>query len=182
MNFPLKNTPISLTSVEVKLCEGMGLIRYNQNREAGKSISVISDDEPIDLDVEGICGEMSFCKLYNLYFDPNQYVRNCWDNTDNGDCKLMGWRVDVKTTKYNQGRLLSTNWKSANVDVFVLMTGKRPDYVFRGFMLCQDLLQQNRLKKMRGRDVPSYAAEQHELVEFHQLERLLSSVKVESPV
>lgn len=169
LRLPKRNTKVVLTDFEMNLARDLANIRYNQNREKGNAKCIIGGDEPLEVETEGICGEIAFCKLFNLYFDPTQHVRKSKDNTDQGDCKLLEWRIDVKVTKYDNGSLITPHWKHVNVDIFALLTGTRPEYTYRGCMKSSDFLQENRLGEL-GRKSPTYIARQNELTDLKDLQ------------
>ena len=76
-------------------------------------------------------------------------------------------RIDVKTTKYDGGKLLVDSRKGVKtlgVDYYALMTGQFPGpYTFRGFIAREHIIQPHKLGLLGGHK--SYMAEQHELTD-----------------
>ena len=85
-----------------------------------------SDD---DTDLNGVEGELAFCKLMNLYPDldiaPQAHTY---------DCDFGKMRVDVKTSKYKTARLLVGITKRVDdCDAYVLMIGENGKYECAGW-------------------------------------------------
>jgi hypothetical protein len=162
------NKSIILNEVEQELCETIAKRRHDNNRSNSVKNSKIGKQSDWETDLEGIASELAFCRLFNLYPDLTIFTRT--SAQDAGDVTLPDGRtVDVKSTKYKNGKLLAVLWKSAKVDLYALMVGTFPEYTFKGFMSSSELLQPSKVKNLGYGD--TYAAEQEELVE-------LSDVKV----
>jgi hypothetical protein len=135
-----------------------------------KRIHPVSDELAND---EGVYSEIAFCKLFNLY--PRVFdlaPRSSCKNTDDGDATMHDGRiVDVKTTTRENGRLLACHWKAKScvVDVFALVTGKCPKYIFRGFLSAHDLFLDSRKRQMRAGAPMAYVADQNELKEYDEI-------------
>lgn len=153
---------ILLSDVEQRICRHIAKRRHEINRQNGvlNSKKGTQSDELTDL--EGFAGELAFCKMFNVFPDLEIKVTN--QNTDDGDCKLLGLRVDIKTTKYLNGRLICSTWKNNNTDIFALIVGTFPKYTFKGFMSYADLCRPERIKDLGHGNV--YCASQDELYEF----------------
>ena len=73
-----------------------------------------------------------------------------------------GRRVDVKQTKYPNGRLLRRiSDVKDNVDIYVLMVGQLPTYRFVGWCNSDDLINNNSIIDLGYG--PTYGKEQDEL-------------------
>ena len=153
---------IILSEAEQRLAKFLAQRRYENARNKGLTNAKMGDQSNELTDLEGIASEIAFCKLANIYPDLDL------DHTNAADCYLRDGRaVDVKSTTYKTGRLLSVRWKDVTkVDVFVLMVGEFPKYRCAGFMQAKDLIQPDRLTDL-GHGT-GYAATQNELqpVEF----------------
>lgn len=151
---------ITLSPEDQRLVVRTAAARYQANR-AGlvKDRSICGS---INIDLNGFGGEVAFCRLYEIEPDFDISPRSSAWGTDSGDCILNGKRIDVKTTEWQNGRLLATRWKRPDVDYFVLMVGKFPSYECRGFMATGDLLHPSRLIDL-GRGL-TYAAPQSGLI------------------
>lgn len=148
---------IELNDAEQRLAKYLAIARHRNARKKGIVNNRIGPQSDELTDLEGIAGEIAFCKMMNVYPDLQiEYVPNY-------DCILPdGTKVDVKTTKYDNGKLLSAPWKGEkNIDVFALMVGQMPKYRYAGMMKAKDLLQEHR-KQNLGHGV-GYVATQDEL-------------------
>lgn len=155
------STSITLNITEQRLCKHIAKERYKVNRKKGVKNSKIGDQSDELTDLEGFAGELAFCKIFNVF--PDLLVQVTDQNTDTGDCILSdGTVVDVKTTKYPNGKLLAARWKNCKeIDVYALMVGTFPTYKFMGFMSKDELLQEKRLRDLgHGK---GYVAYQNEL-------------------
>ena len=160
---------ITLNEVEQKICVALAERRYKSNRASGVPNKKIGNQSNAFTDLEGIAAEMAMCKLFGIY--PTQVLdptpRSSLKGEEvGGDIPIKGHSVDVKATKYDDGRLLAAKWKDG-VDCYALLTGIFPNYTFRGFMEAKELLQKYRLGNLGYG--PTYVAHQDELKEFEEL-------------
>ena len=148
---------VELNEAEQRLAKFLAKVRYDNNRKKMVANSKIGPQSDEVTDLEGIGGELAYCKIMNVYPDFQT------DTAPECDCILSdGTRVDVKTTKYENGKLLAVPWKTAKViDVFALMVGEFPRYRYAGQMFSLDLLQEQRKKDLGYGFV--YVANQDEL-------------------
>lgn len=145
--------------MEQRLARTLAELRHRRARSTGITNRRIGPQGDRETDLEGIAAELAFCAIANVYPDLQLVTRPDWD------ARLPdGTRVDVKATKYRDGRLLATRGKPAHpADCYVLMVGSFPGpYECRGFMRAADLLQPWRLLDL-GHGA-GYAAEQWELL------------------
>lgn len=162
----LIGSKIFLTKEEQKICEYIGIQRYNINREKGVTDKKIGKEDNHFMDVNGFGGEFAFCKLFNVM--PDFLVQVTQTNKNDYDALLFNCiKVDVKTTDVLSGRLLAAPWKIDEVDCYALIVGTIPNYIFKGFMLRDDLKREDRIKSLGYRK--GYVAEQSELKELHDL-------------
>lgn len=148
---------IELNEAEQKLAQFLAKARHRVSRSKSIVNHRIGPQSDEFTDLEGIGGEIAFCKAMNIYPDMNVGGFAAFD------CVLAnGTRVDVKTTKYQNGKLISAPWKEPqNIDAFALMIGEMPNYRFVGMMKASDLLQEHRKRNLGHNMV--YVAEQDEL-------------------
>ena len=156
---------VSLTTAERKLSHFVAKNRNGNNRHFNKANLKISSEDAATVDLEGMCGEIAFCKLFNVYpdLDTNREPPHPLH-----DCILSnGMRVDVKTTKYENGKLLvdaRKGRKTDGVDFYALMTGTFPGpYTFRGFIAKEQIIQPHKIGLLCG--YKSYMVEQSELTD-----------------
>ena len=147
---------ITLTTAEQKLAIYMAKCRHATARNSAIRNCKMGKQGDYETDLEGIAAEIAFCKMMNVYPDLQVGVRPDEDAT-----LPTGQTVDVKTTKYKNGRLLAVRWKKPVVDLFALMVGEFPTYRFVGFKHCDDMLKEENLKDL-GHG-PGYAVDQCDL-------------------
>jgi hypothetical protein len=160
------NTEVTLSVVEQAIVKGVAKQRFNNNRANGVYNAKIGDQSNYDTDIEGFGAELAFCRLHNLYPDFSISPRST--NEDQGDAILPipNGIVDVKGTKYPTGKLITPTWKSKDaVDVYALMVGEFPNYIFKGFMKSSDLMVSGRIGDM-GYGKKSFIASQDELIDL----------------
>jgi hypothetical protein len=147
---------IILNDIERSIAKTLAKKRYAKNRDTNTVNKKIGNQSDEYTDLEGIASEIAFCKIFNIYPDFNL------DDRPAADCFLSdGSSVDVKSTKYKNGKLLCVPWKKPNVDLFALMIGEFPKYKYVGTMTSQELIQDKRLIDLGyGK---SYGANQEEL-------------------
>lgn len=158
---------VRLSSVEKRLCEHVTKVRIKTNRSNNVSEKKISKDEELQLELEGYGAELAFCRLFNVFPDTSTHSRS--SESDTGDAFLpCGRAVDVKATKYPNGKLLAALWKKDEVDLYALMVGQYPEYTFMGFMRKDELRREERVGSL-GHG-PTYIANQNELKELSELQ------------
>lgn len=150
-----------LNEIEQGLVKTMADRRSQNNRLHGVKPQTRGPQSDYDSDFEGAAGEVAFCALKNVYPALDIAVRSSASGTDDNDCIVQGYNIDVKTSGYAQARLLAVATKKATADYFALMVGTFPVYTFRGYMAVGELLQPGRLISLGHGKV--YAAEQSEL-------------------
>jgi len=134
--------------------------RSKGNRNAGFRNSKISPEDYYSVELRGLGGAYTFCKEHEISPDPvlQQGPRR-------GSITVTsphGYRVNIKTTKYENGRLLSSvNASQRGIDVYALMIGEFPDFRFVGWEFA-DKVRQEENRTFIGRS-ENYALEQHEL-------------------
>jgi len=159
-----KGASVSLNEVEQRLCKHIAQARYQANRAMQVNNSKVGGQADDETDLEGVSAEVAFCKLAGIYPHGPMDVspRSSLKGEDClADVVINGKSIDVKATKYPQGKLLAVPWKSKSADVYVLMTGEFPAYTFRGCMAGNELIKKERIGNL-GHG-PTYIARQCEL-------------------
>ena len=151
-------TTVKLSDTELDLARKIASLRYGSNREAGIKNAKIGKQSSFETDFIGMCGELAFCKMVNIYPDltieagGHQY-----------DCLLRSTRIDIKTTHYKNGNLLSGSKKEYDeIDVFVLVVGDpaSAEFTFVGWQTYKELrMKKNISEQFKG----SYALPQDKL-------------------
>jgi hypothetical protein len=113
----------------------------------------------LELHIQGFGAEIACAKIFNVFFDTEISVRSTAN--DLGDLVYEGYRLDVKHSEYPRARLIAAIWKKADIDYYVLLTGKFPNYIYRGAMRREDLINPSRIHDL-GHG-PTYVAEQKDL-------------------
>ena len=148
----------TLNKNERRIAVFLGKERYSSNRKNGIRNQKAGPQSEYETEVEGVGGELVFAKACNLYPDlgvvPGKF-----------DFTLHGCTVDVKTTKYPDGKLLvSYSKKLEDCDVYVLVTGSMPSYVIAGWLYNNEIINEDHVDDW-GKG-PLYVAEQSELQPF----------------
>ena len=126
---------IELNKTEREVAEFLGKKKATQGRK-----QVGFTEDTWDKHYYAYCGEMAFCKLMNIYFlplfDPTHNFTN-----DEGDALWGGLKVDVKHSVHDPATLPVQKYAiSADVDIYVLMTGYPPVIKYQGGILKKDLI------------------------------------------
>jgi len=126
---------IILNSAEQIVCKSLALMRYEIARAVNRKDQQIGKQPSWQTDEDGIGGEIAASRLLNVY--PSLVLK-----PDAGwDILYRGSKIDVKTTRYSNGRLLAKlNSRDDEVDVYLLVTGVFPEYNVIGYALRSSLL------------------------------------------
>ena len=152
---------ITLTKTEQKLAEYVA----KQRHAAGKHRTdrQIGPQDANRIDLEGAATELLICRVLNVYPDLEPGI-----TPDADAITHNGLTIDVKSTQYQNGRLLVAQWKKSKAaDLYILVIGKFPRYLIAGFAPCAEVFDSSRLINL-GRG-PGYAVEQTQL---HSISRL----------
>jgi len=157
-----KTMRITLNEAEQKLALYLAKARYLNARNNGTKDLKVGGQSNEETDLEGIAGELVACKFFNVYPDTETNLK---DLPKYDLLTSKGSRVDVKTTKYKNGRLLATlNKKVCEVDIYVLVIGNFPVYDVVGWAKSEELIaDQNIMNLGRG---DGYALSQDQLRAF----------------
>lgn len=148
---------IQLNEAEQRLSQFLAKQRHANARSRGAANRRIGGQSDFETDLEGIATEIAVAKVFNVY--PDLATDHIPDSDLLTKC---GVTVDVKSTRYRNGKLLAVPWKKkGQSDFYVLVTGTFPTYRIAGAMASDDLLQEKRMTDLgRGK---GYAASQPEL-------------------
>ena len=153
---------ITLNENEQKLAEYLAKKRWNFNRDKGTPHLYSGPQPDEQTDVEGMAGEIAYCKLMNIYPDLDT------SPTDMPvyDCiSRFGERIDVKTAKQRTGKSLHLIAPLAKAkrppDKYVLVVGEMPVYSIVGEVWAEDLLNEGNLHDFGYGDC--YALDQSQL-------------------
>jgi hypothetical protein len=156
---------VTLNKAEMRLAEFLARARHNAARAQGVKNQRVGDQSDYETDLEGIASEIAFCKIMNVYPDLEVGV---YERADAYTLQLGA--VDVKSTKYRNGKLLAHKKKGSiePPDSYALMIGEFPTYKFVGWVPAEKLLQDDNIdnEKFNG----SYKLTQPELLSVEDLE------------
>ncbi len=158
--------PITLDKTEQDIATSLAKRRYNAARNAGVSNAKIGPQSNWKTDLEGVGSEMAFCKLFNLFPDLTVGARK-----GGHDCELNNYKIDVKSTKYKNGRLLARTSKTLeDADIYALMVGEFPTYKFVGWSWNTDLLKKENVINLGHGD--GYGLTQDKLDDAYRIKTL----------
>lgn len=129
-------TNIVLTEHEMRICTWLAKSRHAVARAADVVDAQMGPQGSWQTDLDGIAGEFAFCKAMNCYPDMTVSARS-----GGTDARVGSITVDVKATRYEDGRLLATRKKAAFAcDRFVLVVGTPPNLRVAGWCHADELL------------------------------------------
>lgn len=127
---------VTLSEAEQKLALFLAKQRYANARSKGITDNKIGSQSNYDTDFEGMAAEIAAARLLNVYPDLQIVNIPTFDLITN-----KGHTVDVKVTKYPNGKLLAVKGKTEQpCDFYMLMIGQCPNYHCAGFADGEDLL------------------------------------------
>ena len=155
---------------EQKVCESVARMRYENARKKGfsQSQNVVKASSHKDIDVDGVGSEMAAAKVLNVYYDiETNYSAH---ELPLHDLMYKGKTVDVKTTKYQRGRLIVMPHKVHDkCDIYLLVVGSFPDYNVVGYAAHDQIIQEENWGDPFGRGKPAYFLDQHKLTPIEDL-------------
>jgi len=153
---------ITLSSGEQAVAKMLAHMRHGAARSTGRPNEKIGNQDDELTDLNGIGGEMAFCKAANTY--PDFTIVGNGEITPVSDCSMFGGTWDIKTTVYPNGKLLLRPSKvesSRTCDYYALVVGEMPKYKIIGWASVGELVRQvNMIDLGYG---PTYALEQVDL-------------------
>ena len=127
---------IKLNHIEQRIVIEIARLRYECCREAGVVNDKKGGQSNEITDRDGFGAELAFSKLCNVF--PDFLIGPV---SGGHDVLVNDIKVDIKQTKYPDGRLLGhLSKKKGDSDIYVLMTGTLPTFTFVGWAFCDDLL------------------------------------------
>ena len=152
---------IELTASEMAIANVVAAMRTTCNRAANIVERKIGSHSSYQMDVDGFAAELAFCKAMNLH--PDLSVVN---QSLTHDCVARnGKTIDVKTTRYESGRLLvAPNKKDSQTQIYVLVVGTAPAFDVIGYASKEEVFDARNYRELNGRW--SYILEQSQLHAF----------------
>lgn len=137
----------------------LGGFRSLVARNAGVKDAKIGTQSGIESDQDGILAELTFAQWQNVWPDIGLSPRS-----GSADAIVKGQRIDVKSTRKPEGRLLATLKVNPDVDIYVLAIVSNDAVAFPGFALKSDLIHESRIIDLgHGK---GYAMNQSDLRKF----------------
>lgn len=154
----IENRIITLNEVEKRVAQYIAKRRKAVNAPV-RTTPLKKGDEHHDVaELEGIGGEIAFCKFLNIYPDLTIGPQH-----GGADCE-RGLLIDVKARRREDGMLLVVKSKRINaVDAYALMVGTFPKYRFAGWCRADEVVNPDRLIDLGHGE--TYAIEQAELTQ-----------------
>ena len=135
-----------MNEAEQRLAQYLAKRRHDAARMDGIPDMKMGPQSAYDTDLEGIAAEIAFCRIMNVYPDTDIVVGT--RPISDAYTTSMG-SVDVKATKYRNGRLLATTKKYAkHPDSYALMVGEFPRYKFVGWVPAEELLMERNIRDL----------------------------------
>lgn len=156
---------IRLSEFECHVAIALG--RYRQARADRLRVENhnLSVDTDVEIHIQGAGAEIALCRALNVY--PELDSNGC----ALPDARLGKLTIDVKQTKYENGRLLCTTRKRAAeekiCDAYVLVTGEVPYFIIRGWYPSNLLFKDTNIQDL-GHG-PTYCKAQYELFPIQSL-------------
>lgn len=119
---------VVLDDPEMMLAKVIGGMRSIVARSAGVTDAKKAGLSGLTIDEDGMIAEYAFCKHFNLFPMISPSPRS-----GSYDCVMNGKRIDVKSTRYKDGRLLATLKDNPDVDLYVLAIVDGGTVTFPGY-------------------------------------------------
>jgi hypothetical protein len=154
---------VPMSGEEILTCRLIGNMRTISSRANVVKDMQMGNQPMHQTDEDGAIGEYAFCKHHNIFFDPSIAVRS-----GSYDCLLKGFRIDIKTTRRDTGRLIATTKINADIDIFALAIIRENEVYFPGWVKASELYkEENILDLGYGK---TYALDQSKLKPWKETE------------
>lgn len=138
-------------------------IRNNQNQNVPNERKGKQGDRY--LETNGMGGEFAFCKAFGIFPDftlPQKAIKR-----PAADVHFFGGTLDIKTTHYENGRLIvEMHKKNKRCDYYALVVGELPQYSIIGWATGEEVFLDRNIIDLGYGDL--YALEQDQLHEFDE--------------
>jgi hypothetical protein len=153
------NPQISLSDQEIAIINILASLRSITARNSNVKDMKKSDLNGNEIDFDGLMAEYAFCKYKNVFPDliPSPRSGTC-------DAIVNGLRIDIKSTRYKNGRLLVTLKDNPDVDIYVLAIICKNNVTFVGWEYKKNVCLPNNIQDLgRGN---GYVMDQSKLKSF----------------
>ncbi len=147
---------VQLQHSEISFIYAIASLRYHEMllNDANKSNKKFTDKSFIDIIIDGTLSEYAYCKHYNLFFniaDLYQY-----------DIMHKKSRIDIKSTRLKNGKLVTPIKDYNHVDYFVLAIVSDSCITFVGYIETAEFIKPDNIRELiKGK--PCYCLEQNQL-------------------
>ncbi len=131
-NQTTKAMRIQLTDMEWVAARIIGVTRRSINRARQTIDRQMGKQDPIEIEVDGVAAEFA------LHRYLNRYPTDVFITTPRAGSADLD-RIDIKSTRHFNGRLLATTKENNDVDVYVLAVIEPPYVELRGWTYASDL-------------------------------------------
>ena len=109
---------------------------------------------------ESFGAELAFCRIVGA--EPDLTLHN---QTILVDVIFKGYKIDVKQTKYKNGKLIlkQTDALNSPIDIYVLIVGSFPNYVYKGWCYKNELIKEENLINLGYNNYIPYCLSQEKL-------------------
>lgn len=139
---------ITLDAGEMAVASVSAAMRTASNRTAGVADVKIGPQSQYQIELDGIVGELAFCKWKNVCPDLSISPR-----IKGADAVVDGKRVDIKVTRRPDGKLIAPITKNVeDVDVYILGIVNDNEVDFVGWAFSHELINENTVRDLgRGK-------------------------------
>jgi hypothetical protein len=121
---------------------GQGRLHFTNNYQRDKSMKLHQ------MNLNGFGAELAFCRLCNVSFDSSTIEKESHFTKVDATLK-NGKTVDVKNTVYSSGKLIVRTGKEQKiVDLYALMIGTFPNFIFSGWASYEQIIQPKFIKDL----------------------------------
>jgi len=151
---------VELNPGEMVIANVLATMRNAVSRGSGTKDAKIGKQSALQTDLDGAVAEIAFAKAHNAYLDFSVAPKS-----GGHDLFVNGYKVDVKATRYQHGKLLATTKKTlGDAQIFVLGIVNDHVVTFAGWAWATDLLASENLSDLGYG--PTYALDQDRLKRF----------------
>ena len=121
----------------------IALSRQLVNRNAGVVDRMIGFRDPLEIEIDGVLGEIAVCKYLNVFFDMSAEPRS-----GGIDCVYMGLSCDVKTRPFRHYQALQVpqHKDKGDTDIFILVEVEKNKAHILGFAPRENIFRPENLK------------------------------------
>lgn len=152
---------VKLSDFEISIASFVAAGRQRVARDNGVIDKKVCNQDNLQVDIDGMIGELAFGKAFNLW--PDLDVRPQSGTYD--FLSKQGSKIDVKSTRHKTGKLLvNVKKKPDSADIYVLAVIDGNKVNIAGYMKTEEIMSDKYLTDLGYG--PVYAADQANLNKF----------------